>query len=72
MAFFSVRRKPHEAAPRVAVGAPASDAREVVGSLAREAWSLGRDAAEVRGLIEDTTTCCRPTAATWAAATSSS
>lgn len=43
------------AAPDAADGAPAIDARAVVGEIARKTSDLGRNSAEVRGLIEDAT-----------------
>lgn len=50
MRFARARREPmHETEP----AAPAIDGRAVVQSIARQASQLGREAAEVRGLIDD-------------------
>lgn len=55
--MFSLLRKPTPASPAAANDAPAPsgpDARSLVVSINREASTLGRDAAEVRGAIDDT------------------
>lgn len=53
--MFALRRKPSEVPPAEAVNAAAApDLRGAVQTIAQQASRLGRDAAEVRGLIDDT------------------
>ena len=47
------KKTPSAAADPAPVAAPAPDLRQAVQSIAQAASRLGRDAAEVRGLIED-------------------
>jgi methyl-accepting chemotaxis protein len=49
------RAQPEAAEAECTAAAPAVDAAALIGSLARQASTLGRDAAEVRGTIDDTT-----------------
>ena len=54
--MFTLLRKPGAAAPvpRPDAPSPQFDARALIEGISREASSLGRDAAEVRGAIDDT------------------
>src|SRR5262245_36512820 len=55
--MFAVFRKTPNPAPQAANEAPATggpDARTLINGINREASTLGRDAAEVRGAIDDT------------------
>jgi methyl-accepting chemotaxis protein len=54
--MFTLLRKPGAAAPvpRPEAPSPQLDARGLIEGISREASSLGRDAAEVRGAIDDT------------------
>ena len=47
------RRARAEPTPQIDAAPPAIDGRAVVHSIARHASNLGREAAEVRGLIDD-------------------
>jgi methyl-accepting chemotaxis protein len=54
MAIFALLRKPAAAAAVDDAVPPQPDARSLINGINREASTLGRDAAEVRGAIDDT------------------
>ena len=52
--FALLKKRPAAAAPAVQDVEPALDARALINDINREASTLGRDAAQVRGAIDDT------------------